>query len=224
MSPDTFTVLHAPGHAPDMDASIIERAESTGADVIAFSEAYKIAGQELHGRPDYRVKVGRSNVSTRLVRSPMGDAGDNPILTATATLERIQYRRPWRVTHPGPTKWMKFTPERWLNVERVQWGYVTVTVIAAHPSPFFAGPFKWRRVMSAAIREVHAAKARGDAVVLVGDLQTRRATALLREAGLEVFASGIDYLAWSGFKRFSTQVFRVEPLDHPWILARFVVA
>src|SRR5690349_16526460 len=96
---DTFTLLHAPGHAPDMDESVIERAEATGADVVNYTEAYKIAGAALHGRRGSRTFVGRSGTNTRLVTSPRGDAGDNPICTSTR-LRRCR-QQALRITRPG---------------------------------------------------------------------------------------------------------------------------
>lgn len=219
---DVLTVLHAPGYAPAMDEVIIARIEELAPDSAGISEAYRIAGRPLHNRRDYRARVGRSDRDTRAVVSPMGDAGDTPILVR-GDLDIVRHRA-FKVTNPNAALWRKFAPERWLNVVSYEWAGRTVTHINVHPSPYFAGPRKWLKVMRAAVREVHAAKARGELVVLTGDLQTGRATALLREAGLTVWAVGVDFIATFGFRRAGVQVVNVPRLDHPWMLARLRVA
>ena len=217
----TIVVLHAPGYAPVMSRpDIVVRAEATGADSIGWSEAYSIAGQVLHNRPGYQVRVGRSSVNTRLVRSPMGDAGDTPISVREG--HRIVSARRTRITAPGLPR--KFAPERWLTVATYESPAGLVTHINVHPSPRFCVPFQWRKVMAAALKAARSARAAGNHVVLTGDLQTKRGVrALLAGAGMESWNAHVDWLGWSRSLRLvSAKQVDVEGLDHPWLLGTFV--
>jgi hypothetical protein len=206
-------------HRPD----IVHRAESTGADSIGWSEANRIAGRVLHNRPDYRAFCGKSDVDTRLVPSPMGDAGD--VVISVRDDHRILAKKAERITHPGPLRFLKWTPERWGTVVTYDHPQGPVTHINIHPNPVFTGPLKWRKVMAWGIRRVHAAKAAGNHVVLTGDLQTKAVRSMLTGAGLEVWNVGVDWLAWSdGLQLVSTREIRVDDLDHPWLLGTFAAA
>lgn len=220
-TPKVLRILHAPGHAPDVSLASVLDAERTGADSIGYSEAYRIAGSTLAGSRDYQVVRGMSRTNTRAVRSPRGDAGDNPI--AVRDDHHIADRRAYRVTRPGFPR--KFAPERWVTVAVFEWRDAGewVTHINIHPSPRFVGLSKWHRVMAAGLREVRKAKAQGRLVVLTGDLQTGAARRMLERAGLKVWQVGVDYIAYD--QRFTRHIdgdsrtFKPAGMDHPWMLA-----
>jgi hypothetical protein len=220
---EALVVGHFPGYAPVMHRpDILHRMKQTGCDSGGLSEAYSIAGIVLHSDPDYRVRVGRSTVDTRAVRSPRGDAGDTPVIVRED--RRLVASKTMRVTAPGMPR--KFAPERWLTVVTYEHPLGFVTHVNVHPSPVFCGPLAWRRNMIAAVRAVRSARAVGNHVVLTGDLQTKRVVrGMLADAGLSAWNSGVDWLAWSkGLQLVSTRAFRVEDLDHPWLVGVFAAA
>lgn len=211
-----LVVLHAPGYAPEMDERVVEKAEALGADSIGWSEVYRMA--DRLSSVGYWCQVRTSPVSTRAVRSPRGDAGDNPI----SVRRRRQVRRSSAVKVTDPGQPLKYAPERWVYTVTYQWDRGLVTHISAHPSPLFVGNRPWRAVMRVALGEVKAARRRGEDVVLSGDFQTGRlfCKTMLRAAGLRVWNDGVDYVCHSkGLRRVSEQTIRVDGLDHPWMLA-----
>lgn len=210
-------ILHAPGYAPEFDVEAIRIAEKTGADSIGWSEAYREA-DELAERPEYRTVMGSSRTDTRLVKSPRGDAGDNPISVRKG--RRIRRTRARRLTPPGEPQ--KYAPERWGYSVTYQWDGETFTHIHLHPSPLFVGKGQWVRVMAWGIAEAGRAMRRGEHFALTGDLQTRRAfcKTMLRAAGMRVWNEHVDYVCVSRSLRFVSQrVIHVEGFDHPWMLA-----
>jgi hypothetical protein len=219
---EALVVLHAPGYAPVMvRPDIVKRAESTGADSIGWSEAMSIAGRVLHNRPDYRAFCGKSAVDTRRVHSPMGDAGD--VVISVRDDHRILAKKAERITHPGPLRFAKWTPERWGTVVTYDHPQGPVTHINIHPNPIFTGPVKWRKVIDWALRKIRAAKAAGNHVVLTGDLQTkRRIRAIFAEVGMSSWNRHVDWLMWSdGLQLVSTREILVDGLDHPWLCGVF---
>jgi hypothetical protein len=215
---EALIVGHFPGYAPVMHRpDILHRMKQTGCDSGGISEGYRIAGRVLHGDPDYRVRVGRSDVDTRACPSPMGDAGDTPIIV------RREHPLLWssadRITKPGLPR--KFAPERWLTVATYRHPQGIVTHVNVHPSPVFCSLLAWRRNMKAALRAV-AARTAGNHVVLTGDLQTKRVRGMLTDAGLSAWNNGVDWIAWSeGLQLVSTRVIQVPDLDHPWLVGTF---
>jgi hypothetical protein len=219
---EALIVLHAPGYGPIMHRpDIVHRAESTGADSIGWSEANRIAGRVLHNRPDYRAFCGKSDVDTRRIPNPMGDAGDTVI--SVRDDHRILAKKAERITHPGPLRFLKWTPERWGTVVTYDHPQGPVTHINIHPSPVFTGHRKWRKVIDWALRKIRSARAAGNHVVLTGDLQTKRLIrGILAEVGLSSWNVGVDWLAWSnGLQLVSTREIRVDGLDHPWLCGVF---
>ncbi|CAA9242867.1 MAG: hypothetical protein AVDCRST_MAG83-1736 [uncultured Arthrobacter sp.] len=213
----TLIILHAPGYAPRFDLDTIETAEGTGADSIGWSEAYRMA-DELARRPDYLIRMGNTRTHTRVVPSPRGDAGDNPISFRKGRQTRLV--RAVRATGPGEPR--KYAPERWVYAVTYRWSGEWVTHVHAHPSPLFVGRGPWLRVMHATLREVRQAKRRGEHVVLTGDLQTRKRflKVMLRAAGLRIWNEHVDYLCHTrGLKFAGREVLKVEGIDHPWLLA-----
>lgn len=219
---DQLVVLHAPGYGPIMHRpDIIHRAEATGADSIGWSEANRIAGQVLHNRPDYRAFCGRSTVDTRRIPNPMGDAGDTVISVRDG--HRILAKKAERITHPGPLRFLKWTPERWGTVVTYDHPQGAVTHINIHPSPVFAGPLKWRKVMDWGMKKVRSGRAAGNHVVLTGDLQTKAVRPMLTGAGLSVWNNGVDWIAWSAdLQLVGVRTIQVDGLDHPWLCGTFV--
>ena len=219
VAPEPLVILHAPGHAPDVDIATINAAEATDADSIGYSEAYRIAAA-LPTRRDYSAVVGHSLVNTRLVRSPCGDAGDNPI----AVNRRHAPKRGRVVKADTPGRPEKFAPERHVYVVDYDWPNGRVCHINAHPSPLFCGLRKWRRVMRVVQREVALAKTRGCLVIVTGDLQTNvAATRMLKSAGLKVWRDRIDFIAYSPeLLLIGRRVFRPAGMDHNWMLGTFI--
>ena len=218
---ESLVVGHFPGYAPVMHRpDILHRMKATRCDSGGISEGYRIAGRVLHNDPDYRTRVGRSSVDTRMVPSPMGDAGDTVI--SVRDDHRILARKAERITHPGPLRFLKWTPERWGTVVTYDHPQGPVTHINIHPSPVFAGPRKWRKVIDWALRKIRAAKAAGNIVVLTGDLQTKaRIRGLLGEQGLSSWNNGVDWIAWHGVQLVGVRTVRVDGLDHPWLCGTF---
>jgi hypothetical protein len=218
----SLAILHAPCYGPKVSRTTQRTAEGTRADSIGYSEFYKQAGN-LGVDSKYRDVVGHSNVNTRLVDSPRGDAGDNPI--SVRGDHHLRSAKVFKVTSPGTP--LKFAPERWLVVARYEWGGEVVCHVNVHPSPVFTSLVKWRRVMRAAAGEVRKAKARGDLVVLTGDLQTRAAQVWLRRLGLRVWRVGIDYVAYDPRlqrRDAGSRTWTPDGMDHVWMLAEFRLA
>lgn len=221
--PSTLVALAAIGHAPDMWPAIIGQAENAGADVIAYSEAYRQAGLIAMGDDRYQGVVATSSTKTRAVKSPHGDAGDNPISVSKRL--RIRARRAARLTKPGgllPSH-AKFAPERWGYVVAFDWEGTQVRVISIHPNPLFTGPRKWWRVMRWAAEQVRQAKIRGQAVIVLGDLQTKGLVKVaLRGLGLQSWVAGVTWVLWSGLTLSSVKTMRPTGMDHDWVKATFV--
>jgi hypothetical protein len=214
----TFKFLCAPGHAPDVWPSTVAEAEQTGADAIAWSEAYR-ESDNLLNRPKYRAVIGRSDVNTRAVSSPHGDAGDNPVSVAWGL--PIDRRVVTKVDDPG--KPAKFAPERWLYEVDVVWQGKVVTIISAHPSPLFVGRLKWAKVMREVRKAIRRAQARGNAVILAGDLQTggRLVRYYMRGLGMKAWVVGVVWVAWSGLEQVDGRTLQPKGMDHQWMLATF---
>lgn len=219
MTPDLLKILHAPGHAPDFTDAIVAEAESTDADSLGYSEAYRLA-DDLMNRPHYVGVCGHSSTDTRAVRSPRGDAGDNPVCVNKR--HPLIGSRCWKVDSPGTPR--KFAPERWVVKAVYRWAGHRVAHISVHPSPVFVGALKWRRVMREALREARACLALGYLVILSGDLQTRFCSKLLRDSGLEVGRSGVDYIAHSPeLVRVRLKTWRPKGMDHDWMLCTYAL-
>lgn len=219
----TLRILHAPCYAPKVHLGAIFTAERTKADSIGYSELYRVAHLVGHHPTRYQGVVGHSDVDTRFVDSPRGDAGDNPI--AVRGDHRILGANIVKLTKPGRP--LKYAPERWGKAVRYRWTDEVVCHIDVHPSPKFTSLAKWARVMRWAAKQVRDAQARGELVVLTGDLQTRRtATLLLRRLGLKVWRERIDFIAHDPRlqKQASSHVIQVPTSDHPWMLAEFKLA
>ena len=216
MDPDTLRVLHAPGYAPRFTEATLAEAEATGADSIGYTEAYRAANHL--DSAGYVGVVGHSAVDTRAVRSPQGDAGDNPLAVKRA--HKITRRVAKRITRPG--KPAKFAPERYLYSVTYGWNGHHVTHVDAHPSPLFCGRLRWLRVIRAALAEVRRAKRLGHLVVLTGDLQTRGrlVRGMLRAAGLTVWCEHVDFVCHNRALRIvARDTIEVDGFDHPWMLA-----
>jgi hypothetical protein len=217
---DTLRVAHCPGYAPRYLMRQVRQAERLGADSWATSEAYRVAPR-LDTRPGYAAVLGTSTTDTRMVSSPQGDAGDNPVMVRRR--HPITRQHAEQVTPPGEPR--KYAPERWVYsvTYRLHGDGHKVTHVSVHPSPLFCGRLSWLKVMRAALAEVRRAKRLRHYVILTGDLQTsgRLARGLLRLAGLVVHAHGIDYLCHNKALTMvgDLQVLQVDGFDHPWLVA-----
>jgi hypothetical protein len=218
-------ILHAPGYAPRMTLATVARAERTNADSIGYSEAYKVAHM-LGVNNDYRDVVGHSQVNTRKVNPSLrGDAGDNPI--SVRGDHHLQSAKVEKITNPGTP--LKYAPERWGTRATYEWtdsGGLFVTHISVHPSPLFTGIRRWRRVMRWASAEVQEAHARGELVVLTGDMNSRFASAFLRPGriGLRPWRVGIDYIFYDRRLLLAeARTLAVNGMDHPWMLGTFTL-
>lgn len=226
MDPETLRLLrvaHCPGYAPAWRMHLIRKAEHLDADSLALSEAYKVAGS-LSGRPTYAGVVWHSHTDTRAVSSPMGDAGDTPLLVHRHN--RITHE--WTALASAPGKPEKFAPERWVSEVTYEWHRQAVTHVTVHPVPLFCGRLVWVRTMRMALRRVRRANRLGHLVVLTGDLQTasKSLARLLRLAGLVVHREGIDYLCHN--RRLTLvgdlEVVQQPQFDHPWLVANLRLA
>lgn len=216
MDPETLRILHAPAYGPRFTEAHLHRAEATGADSIGYSEAYRVANHLDSAR--YVGVVGHSQVDTRRVASPCGDAGDNPM--AVKRTHAITRRVARKITRPGRPR--KFAPERYLYAVTYRWHGHKVTHVNLHPSPLFCGRLPWLRILRAALAEVRHAKRAGHLVVLTGDLNNAGSLTygLLRAAGLKVWREHIDYVCHNRALRIvGRQVIHVDGFDHPWMLA-----
>ena len=220
VAPDRLVILHAPSYGPRFDLNTIRTAEETDADSIGYSEAYKVAAA-LPARPKYSALVGHSFVDTRLVKSPMGDAGDNPI--AVSRRHEHHRGRVFKANDPGHP--IKYAPERYVYAVDYRWAGVKVCHISAHPSPLVVGIVPWRAVMRVVAREVQAAKDRGCYVVVTGDLNARlMATRALKSCGLKVWRDRIDFIGYDPrLLLVSRRTFRPAGVDHNWMLGTFIV-
>lgn len=221
-----LTILHAPSWAPGIDLASVRLACSTRADSIGFTEAFRVISL-LQRRVAYRCRVGRSQVDTRAVNSPRGDAGDVPIL--------IRRRRPmidWdalRVCPPGHPP--KYAPERWITDAVYDHPFGDVAHINAHPDPRFVDPFAehWARYMDRLRSRVRFHQRRGRIVILTGDLQTGALADWFDTLDLAHWRAGIDYVGYSPHLRLAERSILRDPAQvreehpHPWMLARFAL-
>jgi hypothetical protein len=223
MTAATLRILHAPGYAPAVSLATVKAAEATGADSVGFSELYRVAwaGVDLFQSDRLRAWCGFSEVDTRAVDSPRGDAGDNPV--AVRRRHKITGRAAYRVNRPGEPE--KFAPERWITRVDYTWAGLVVTHVNAHPSPLFVGRWKWRKVMRAVRREVRRAQQLGHLVIVTGDLQSTTLPApIFSNLGLDTWRVGVDWIAYDRRLRLVERVQPTPPLmDHPWLLATFTL-
>ncbi len=218
--PGELVIVCAPGYAPRFTLDTVRAAEALDADSIGYTEAYKVAATLGATTSRYRSFVGKSDVDTRAVTSMRGDAGDNPVSVLRG---RGAVGQAYRIDGPGRPA--KYAPERWLTMAAYRWNGRRVVHINLHPSPRFCGWRKWRKAIRRGTAEVERALAAGRIVVLTGDLQSRRATRLLKESGLKVWRVGVCFIAYSPDLHLADQeVHRVAGMDHPWMVATFVGA
>lgn len=229
----TLTVLHAPLHGPDFTKADAKAAMALGADSLAFSEANVLA-RWLRRRVRYRCRVMRSSIDTRRVRSPLGDAGDNPVMVKRGH-KRLQS---WGVMACTPSEPVRIAPARFLYGEAYAHPFGDVEHLSAHPN---AGVSKFRTLRVPRVRKyaatmrmleakVRRAQDKGRLVIVTGDLQmSKRCTQrwspdqTFRRLGLRTYAAGIDWIAYDPrLVLLEAKVLEPRPgHDHPWILATF---
>lgn len=234
-------LVHAPLHAPTATVEDAKRALSLGGCVVNFTEAYKLQPW-LHRRGAYRCTAGRSRVDTRGVRSPRGDAGDNPVMT------RREHKliTGWAVRTTPPSVPLRLAPERWLHGVEIEHGALGGDLLEswnAHPNPVGHPPegrgqrmITWQTGMSELEDRLTTAQNAGNVIVGSGDLQVGRGVAtaadLFRDLGLQTWNLGPDWVWWdpNRLRMLSMKVLdgvapsATEPRPHVWLKATFEAA
>lgn len=218
---DRVILLHAPCHAPTVTRTDIGRALGMGACVVNFTEAYRYAGSYLATRRAYRRTVGWSPVDTRGVRSPQGDAGDNPVMTHRG--HRLIAGHAIRTTPAGTGK---LDPERWLHGIVLDHPAMSDPVESwnAHPNPVQAGG--WSPTIHMLGERLDRAQNRGRVVMGSGDLQVgsthRELRAMFGGLGLRVWVVGVDWIWWDPARVKVVDRAQVDGhQDHPWLRIEF---
>lgn len=233
-----IVLVHAPLHAPTATTADAKRALGLGGCIVNMTEAYALQGW-LHRRAAYRCTVGRSQRDTRGVRSPRGDAGDNPVMS------RREHKliTGWAVWTTAPSVPLRLAPERWLTgieLEHPALGTDLLEAWNAHPNPVGhpdegrgVRMVTWDRTMNELEARLTRGQNAGNVLVGSGDLQVGRGVAtaadLFHDLGLKTWNVGPDWIWWdpNRLRLISRKVLTgvapsaTEPRPHSWLKAVF---